>query len=460
MEYQSNDLEREILGQLILAPELLESSDELEPRFFTSDDGRKAFAGIAALWEELRPPAIDLGILATKTGLSPGFILGLINGNYRPSPGNFAWRVRELNRRRMSERALKLAEAEGRHLVKTGEIDPAKLQEIRAAFAEIAGLEGKAFDPYTFMRTGSELQALDIHVDWTVEKLIPEGAITLLHGPAGLGKTWLCLALAKAVSDGAPFLGLQTKQREVVYCDYENPLAIVHDRVCTLNVCAPHFWHLSDPTPPPKLDGADWARLKDLRPRSLIFIDTARGATDGDEIKGQDVALVMNRLKELRELRHDIILQAHTSKANKKVSKGATTWEDLADHTLALYRVRPGTFEEIEGEGFDPNALLFLGTGNKSRYERSRFLVTLNPQAGTFALAEDPNIEALDALAGYIAGPGCGQKQGDIIAWARHEGVGPSHREAFTALLNRGELAGRWKSHRGLKGAKLYEPTT
>ena len=451
-------LEKEILGQLILSPKLLEL-DLLGADFFNSENERKIFAGITTIWEEGRPDDIDIGILAEKTGLSLELIDGLASGNYRPTAESFAWRVRELRRRRASERALRLAQDEGQRLVKTGEVDPASLQQIRAAFAELDELAGQGFDPYAFMKTGAQLQALDIHVDWVVEKLIPEGAITLLHGPGGLGKTWLCLALAKAISEGSPFLGLATKKREVVYINYENPLAVIHDRAIALNVCAPHFWSLSDPTRPPKIDGPDWPLLKALRPGATIFFDTARGGTVGDENKSQDVALVMNNLKELRELGHDIILQAHTTKLNKKLSRGATTWEDLADHAIAFYRVRPGTLVEIEEEGFDPNALLFLGTGEKTRYEPCRFYLSLDTATGTFALAESPDAKNLDALADYISAPGFCKNQSEILGWAQ-DNLGGGRNQKFIALLKRGEHEGRWKSRKGLKGAKLYEPTS
>ena len=450
----SGELERAVLGALIFNPALLKEC-ELRDTDFRAGRCRKTYSAIAALWAESGPAEIDHLLLAERIGGdgAVAFTESLIDGNLKVDAPTFRGRVAEFRKWALTSKILGTIERQA----KSGKLD---LDEIRPDLETYDQLEGEAFDPYAFMRTGSQLQALDIHVDWTVDKLIPEGAITLLHGPAGLGKTWLCLAIAKAVSEGTPFLGLQTKKREVVYIDYENPLAIDHNRACTMNVCTPHFWHLSDPTRPPKLDGPDWELLKTLHRGSLIIIDTARGATDGDEIKGQDVALVMNRLKEVREFEHEIILQAHTSKANKKLSKGATTWEDLADHVLAFYRVRPGTLEEIEEEGFDPNALLYLGTGNKTRYEPCRYYVSLNPANGTFTLVKDPNAEAINALAGYIAGDGGGQNQSEIVKWAKDAGVGSRQHGSVIALLWRGEREGRWRSRKGLRGARFYEPST
>jgi hypothetical protein len=447
-----SDIAKIVLGTLVMRPNFLDIDIvELDESLFSTDRERRVFRIIARIWENDRPGEILLAVIhAEFTSVEDRlYIDTLCDGLPKSTPENFRLCVRELRRHRLSEKILKAAESQSREYLETGVFDEASQVEIKKLITEQDG-QGGAFDPYTFMRTGLQLQALDIHVDWIVDKLIPEGAITLLHGPGGLGKTWLCLALAKSISEGTPFLGLQTKRREVVYVDYENPLAIDHDRSCKLNVCAPRFWHLSDPTRPPKLDGPDWHLLKALRPGSLIIIDTARGATDGDEIKGQDVALVMNRLKEIRELGQDIVLQAHTSKANKKISKGATTWEDLADHVLAFYRVRPGTLEEIEEEGLDPNALLFLGTGNKTRYEPCRFYVSLDATNGVFTLIEEPRLAALESIADYIeSNPE--RNQSEIIDWAKEAGVGPKMRENFINLLNRGEREGRWRSHKAGK---------
>lgn len=454
----STELEREILGQLILAPQLLESSDSLERDLFTSDDRRKAFAGISALWEELRTPVIDPGILAEKTGLSLTFIAGLTDGNYPPLPVNFAWKVRELRRRRTSERILKLAQDEGQQLVKTGEVDEARLREIHGAFAELDNLDGKGFDPARVLITGAEMQALDIKMEYTIDKLAPCRSLILLHGPGGLAKTWLALCIAKAVSEGVPFLGLTTKQRFVIYVDFENPWPMLIDRVRKLDIRDVRFWHLSASIRPPKLDGLDWAMYKNLPRGSFLIFDTARSSFDGDENSSQDVGLVMNHLKEIRELGNDVLLLHHTPRRNERASKGSTAWEDLADHVLAFYKVKKETLEDTDEEvDFDPRALLSLGTGRKTRYEPFRMYLTLDPEAGGFSLAEDPRAAAIDAIAEYIAGDGLDKNQGEIIEWAKAASIVPKMRSSFIAVLNSGE-GKRWRSHKGFRGARHYEP--
>lgn len=72
--------------------------------------------------------------------------------------------------------------------------------------------------------------------DWVVESIIPDGAITLLCGDSGVGKSTFALALAGAVAHGQSFLGRVTKQRGVLYVDRENPDYLVQARVRSLRI--------------------------------------------------------------------------------------------------------------------------------------------------------------------------------------------------------------------------------
>ena len=454
----STELKKEILGQLILSPRLLEA-DFLGEQLFSSEDELKTFAGIKAIWEEMKPEAIDLGILAAKTGLTLFFLSGLTEGNYKPTAESFAWRIRELRRRQASERALRLAQAEGDRLVKTGEIEQARLDEIRAAFVEIDALDGKAFDPAAVLMPGTAIQVLQLEAEWAVEKLVPGRSITVLHSPGGLGKTWLALALGNAVSRGLPFLGLKTKRRPVCYIDYENPLPLLVERTRKLDIREVLFWHLSANPSPPRLDTSEYKFYRQLPAEALIIFDTLRASHSGDENSSQDMALVMGRLKELRELNHTILLIHHTGKASDKLYKGSTAISDLADHVLKLYQARKGSLEEVLDYGEpDPDASFVLATG-KTRYEQFNLFLSFDASSGGFALAADPNIEALEAMADYISGPGFCKNQSEILGWAR-DNLGGGRKEKHLALLARGEREGRWKSRRGVKGARLYEPAS
>jgi hypothetical protein len=452
---RTTEIERGLLGALTLQPALLERSD-LSDSDFSPGPFRQAFMAIAELWEETRPAMIDLAILADRIGgdQAATFAASLCSEQARLEPDVFDRRVTELRKAALESRILAKIEAQirGRGL---------DLDEIRPDLKRYEDLQGNAFDLSEVLITGAAMQAIDIHVEWAMEKLIPARSLTLLHGPGGLGKTWIALAIAKAISEGAPFLGLQTVQRPVIYIDLENPWPMAIDRIRQMDVRDVNFWHLSAATRPPKLDGPDWTVYMRTPPGTALVFDSARSCYDGDENDSQDVALVMNRLKEIRERDHEILILHHTPRANERASKGSVTWEDLADHVLAFYKVHRATLEEIEDDVEpDPNALLTLRTGRKTRYAPARLYLTMDPATGTFDLAVDPNAEALDAIVEYINGPGAGKNQGEIIDWAKDAGVGPKKRPAFIALLNRGEHDRRYRTRKGLKNnARYYEPT-
>ena len=322
-----------------------------------------------------------------------------------------------------------------------------------------AAEEPQKYDLSKILMTGSAIQLLDIRVEWVLDKLIPENALTLLHGPGGIGKTWLALAIAKAVSAGVPFLGQATKKKQVCYIDFENPWPVLHDRICALNISDTLFWHLSFSPRPPKLDVEDWQIYKAMPPESLLIFDTTRSSHSG---KGNDddiAAFVMGNLKQVREAGHSILLLDHTPRANERTSKGSGAWTDLADQVLAFYRVQRGTFEEIVEEGFDPNALLHFGTGHKSRYERFKLFVTLNPKTGDYTIAVDPNVDIIAALSEYIAGPGYDQNQTQIVAWTKdNPDTGKKSKQAIKALLARGISENLWHTVKGDKNSQLHRP--
>ena len=67
----------------------------------------------------------------------------------------------------------------------------------------------------------------EARVTWLIEDLIPEGAITLITGDLGHGKTIFATAMAGAIVTGGTFLNRQAQKRKVLYPDRENPLSLV-----------------------------------------------------------------------------------------------------------------------------------------------------------------------------------------------------------------------------------------
>jgi archaellum biogenesis ATPase FlaH len=253
------------------------------------------------------------------------------------------------------------------------------------------------------LETWEQIREMDIKVEWLIDRLLPKESITVLFGKGGIGKTWLSLDMARAVGTGEPFLGLATKQSPVVFIDFENPLAVLNTRTQKLgNGENVYFWRANNQNiPAPKLDSANYHIYKQLPKDALLIIDTLRASQSKDENSSQDMALVMNRLKELRDMGHTIILLHHTAKNSDKISKGSTAIVDLADHILGMtlvHKKQDGKDVIVDDDDdSDEERVYRFGVREKTRFEPYQIYLTLNPDRG-FELAPDPQEDNLKKM--------------------------------------------------------------
>jgi hypothetical protein len=391
----SQEHERLLLGSLVLHPGFLHEYP-IKMNDFSIDRHRRAFELITEIDELERPTEINPQMLAERLGDGNGFIAGLLTGLPRVTPELFAYNLREARR----DKVLRSLKGTLYEQAPARELDTAGFRALLEEYDEVAGA-GRP-DAAAALRKGSELQVLDIHIEWLIDRLIPRNSVTMLHGPGGIGKTWVLLQAAKAISIGADFLGMRTQQRPVVFVALEDPLPILVERVRHLDIREVNFWCLGANPRPPKLDTPEYSLYQKLPAGSLIVLDTLRSAHDGDENSSKDISLVMGRLKELREAGFDIIINHHTGKASDRVYKGSTAISDLSDHVLSLYKVRKGTYEEIEDDSAPgPDDFFRLGTTQKTRYEPHHVFLNFSLNGG-FLLAQDPDEEALVAIRGFI----------------------------------------------------------
>src|SRR5258707_1238829 len=74
------------------------------------------------------------------------------------------------------------------------------------------------------------------NIEWAVEGLIARGAVTLLTGRSGDGKSYCALSMCGAIASGQPFAGLTTTRLPVCYCDRENNLWLVQTRMREMGI--------------------------------------------------------------------------------------------------------------------------------------------------------------------------------------------------------------------------------
>jgi putative DNA primase/helicase len=306
-------------------------------------------------------------------------------------------------------------------------------------------------DPTRYLRTGAQLQEMEITVSWLVEDLIPENSITPLVGPAGYGKSTVCLNLANAVDRGLSWLGRETIQKPVYVLDFENPLAVDVERSRALDLSGVLFWHTSAEVPPPRIDSPEYEAYKRLSP-GLVIVDGHRASQRGDENSSQDTGLVMERWKELRDLGFTIVLIHHTTKANAEVFRGSQALVDQADHVLYFYPVRrPGADDPIDLE--DPDSMTyFLGTKDKTRFKACR-LYLKRAGNGRFTLAGNPDDEKIELLTALLSDRE-ELTQNEFMKAAKEEaGYG---KDLMRRLLKLGETRGTWTMEKGARNSFVY----
>lgn len=87
------------------------------------------------------------------------------------------------------------------------------------------------FDPSTVLRTGADIMALNIPIEWAVGGVIAKNAVNLFYARGGMGKSTLSAQIAAAVAEGTQFLGIETTKMPVIYIDFENSLAVLSERL-------------------------------------------------------------------------------------------------------------------------------------------------------------------------------------------------------------------------------------
>ena len=312
------------------------------------------------------------------------------------------------------------------------------------------------------LKTGRELRALDIKVEWIVDGLIPRHSVVLLYGRGGIGKTTLMMMIGNAIDQGMAVFGMATVKTQVVVVDFENSLAVLSERAKRTAVDGVLFWDSGQN--PPSLDKADWSAYLELLeqyPGAVFVFDTLRSSHSGDENSSEVMTLIMRRMRQLRDAGATVILLHHTPKGNDRQFKGSGAIFDLCDQTLALYQTaKPGSDQEADDDDDDPDKVYRFGTGKKTRYKPHRIFLSFDAEQELFVEAKDPGDDALQALHEIICqiDERTSARQVDIVKAAIDDGgFDYGGEKKIRALLKRGTDR-FWTAEKGLRRSVIYRP--
>lgn len=184
-------------------------------------------------------------------------------------------------------------------------------------------------------------------VPWLIEPLLARGHVTMLAGPAGVGKSLLAFALASAVANGTETVaGLKVTPGTVAIVDAENGERTLHERA-----------HLADL--PATQVRAGIAAAFDLRqpdaaselhralvgePPALLILDSLASLAPGlKENEADQAGPVLDRLRRLAQALDVALLLLHHTRKDGDSYRGGTAIPAAVDIAAVYTRPRGTT---------------------------------------------------------------------------------------------------------------------
>lgn len=370
---QDLELERALLGWLLLKPEMVDfAEEEVGPQEFLSGVHGRLFAAfivardqnfqpgvagiIAVLSDDANTQALDGEVFKGFT--APRYLAYLMASAPPLAPETFADNVRAVARQVRMATEVELGVAES---------------------------EPEPPEPYKFkfgpMRW-SEQYAPGPRYDWLIKGIAPLGENMLIVGPSRSGKTFETMDMSMHIAQGKDFAGRRTKCLGVVYCFYEakrgarkrmNAYQKFHDLPLeglpfVALTRAPNLYATSENA------DALAAEIKELTkdwdvPVGVIVIDTHNAATRGSsEIRSDDIAKILDNYAKVADATGAAIwIVGHTNDEGKH--RGNQQFFNTIETAIQIERIE----DKGVGERKDINGLVIRrATVTKQREEVDR----------------------------------------------------------------------------------------
>jgi len=176
-------------------------------------------------------------------------------------------------------------------------------------------------------------------VPWVVEGLVVRGALTVLNGREGEGKSLLAMALAAGVVTGQDEGGLACEQGRVVIVDAENGENEIHRRVRTLELPDGSVELFEAQGFDLRSDLGELAAVLERSRPDLLILDSYRTLWGGEENDSREVAAVLDPLRNLvRRYDAGALLLHHSGKINGAY-RGSTAIGASAELGFGLTRL-------------------------------------------------------------------------------------------------------------------------
>ena len=293
--------------------------------------------------------------------------------------------------------------------------------------------------------------------DWLLDGIIPAGAITLLSGASGIGKSMVTLALVGKVLTGGKFLGKLCTQRPVLILDRENSLSVVRDRIDLFAIDwspALHYWGIWNEQLYRSPDPGSEVFRAFAQQRPLIVVDSLVAFHPGSEQDATETRSFLQVFRNLVAVGATVLIIHHTGKGDTtKDYRGSSDIAAAVDAAFAVERPSGVTgisklvlrnFKMRCAEQLPPIAFEFRGNGfeassnlrsnEMSELRRYREDLLSNVLRGSNAIGKTAAVDALmqqgiskreaqhlvnEALSdGRIVSRKGGRGGGEVLSWA------------------------------------------
>lgn len=169
--------------------------------------------------------------------------------------------------------------------------------------------------------------------DWIVKDVLAQGALAMIFGESGSGKSFWALDLACAIARGGEWCGKKVKQGRVAYLVAEGAAGFrkrVRAYVETNDAWGVDMGFITDTL---RLNEASdvkalIASLTNFGPLSVIFLDTLAAVTPGtNENSGEDMGAVLYHCEQINRVTGALVVLIHHS--GKDSTKGARGWSGV-----------------------------------------------------------------------------------------------------------------------------------
>jgi hypothetical protein len=186
---------------------------------------------------------------------------------------------------------------------------------------------------------------------WLIDSFLAERTIQLIFGERGAFKSTLLAFAGKAVAAGEEFLGMKTRQRRVLYLDYENPANVIKARNDDLQLGLPQnpnfaIWDRFGKHSLPKPGDSSLETfvkncVEETSYGPWIILDSWSSllkSGEGGEITAQTAPIYIH-LRRLADLGATLTMVDHTLKYDRRTVYGSQDKEAKVDsiHYLLLY---------------------------------------------------------------------------------------------------------------------------